>query len=94
MLTYADAVARMDLATQPLAEIVSALLLLRELARIFERQLDKASAVQGFLEVVLQPMLAVGEAALEAPPTHSGSSLVAKVIRNTLWSSNALLMPC
>jgi hypothetical protein len=73
----------MDLATQPLAEIVSALLLLRELARIFERQIDKASLVQGFLEVVLQPMLAVGVAALEAPPTHSGSSLVAKVICNT-----------
>jgi hypothetical protein len=84
MLTYAAAVARMDLATQPLAEIVSALLLLRELARIFERQLDKASAVQGFLEVVLQPMLAVGVAALEAPPAHAGSSLVAKVGCNTV----------
>ena len=85
-------VERLQLSTQPLSDVVSALLLLREVARIFETiGADKALAnVDPFLETVLEPTLTVAFAALEAPPDHAASALVTKIVCKILWSSTSL----
>jgi hypothetical protein len=83
-------VERLHLETHPLPEVVSALLLLREVSRVFEQDMEKAPALETFFDTLLQPLLAVGLAALEAPLTHAASSLVTKVICKILWSSTAL----
>jgi len=83
-------VERLHLETHPLPEVVSALLLLREISRVFEQEVEKAPALEAFFDTLLQPLLAVGLAALEAPLTHAASSLVTKVICKILWSSTAL----
>ena len=85
-----EIVARLNLESQPLAEVVSALLLLREVSHVFEEESRHEHALHHFLETVVPPILVVGVAALEAPPEHLISSLVSKVICKILWSITTL----
>jgi len=85
-------VERLELSSHPLSDVVSALLLLREVSRIFESiGADKALAnVDPFLDAVLEPTLTVAYAALEAPPDHAASAFVTKIVCKILWSSTSL----